>query len=170
VFTYDVHGALQFAWSGGGRGQLLECTTFNDLGLDAFNRVGRDGLWVDLAKMLDVVKAHPNDPHFLNDPLSGYAESQTLELASSLVARTAFTSRPCKWYYVELVNDEYEVLTETSSLPISDRVKAGQPCPQSGIWASQDVKTMERYYKAGEIMIDLKSAYGLTLWKWVREN
>jgi hypothetical protein len=61
-------------------------------------------------------------------------------------------------------------LVETTELYLNDRIKAGQPCPKAGVWASQDVKSMERYYKAGETMLDLNSAYGLTLWKWVREK
>jgi hypothetical protein len=41
----DPHGSLQFAWTGGGHGQLTEAQTFNEIGMDAFHAVGRDDLW-----------------------------------------------------------------------------------------------------------------------------
>jgi hypothetical protein len=34
------------------------------------------------------------------------------ELVPSAVAREAFTARACKWYYVELVNGEFEDVEE----------------------------------------------------------
>lgn len=48
------------------------------------------------------------------------------------------------------------------------RAKAGTPCPRSGIWQSQDTKAEQRYCKEGESLPDLGSAYGLTVWQWVR--
>lgn len=50
------------------------------------------------------------------------------------------------------------------------RAKAGQLCPKAGIWQSTDPGAARRFYKAGEPMADLKSAYGYTVWQWVSDR
>ena len=47
----DRHGSPQFAWSGNHEGALLECSTFNQIGMDALTAVGRRHLWFDKQKM-----------------------------------------------------------------------------------------------------------------------
>ena len=41
----DPHGTPQFCWTGSPAGELLECSTFNDLRLEAVAAVGRADLW-----------------------------------------------------------------------------------------------------------------------------
>ena len=48
------------------------------------------------------------------------------------------------------------------------RAKAGQPCPRAGMWQSQDAKAEKRFYKEGDLMADLHSEYGMTIWQWVK--
>ncbi|XYJ10117.1 hypothetical protein ACSUZJ_22540 [Telluria sp. B2] len=48
--------------------------------------------------------------------------------------------------------------------------KAGQPCPKAGIWQPTDPGAAQRLYEAGEPMLDLKSAYGYTVWRWVSDR
>jgi hypothetical protein len=48
------------------------------------------------------------------------------------------------------------------------RVTAGKPCPKAGLWESMDGKHVSRKYQVGDIMADLGSAYGLTVWKWIQ--
>ncbi len=48
--------------------------------------------------------------------------------------------------------------------------KAGAPCPRAGIWQAADPGTAPRAYEAGERMINLGSAYGLTVWRWTAER
>ncbi|WP_150118564.1 hypothetical protein [Collimonas fungivorans] len=50
------------------------------------------------------------------------------------------------------------------------REKAGQPSPKTGVWESMDAAPVQRIFKAGEIMPNLKSAYGLTVWQWLRDS
>lgn len=47
------------------------------------------------------------------------------------------------------------------------RVKAGEPCPQTGIWQSLDMKGEKRSFKQGDVMPDLASAYGFTVWQYM---
>jgi hypothetical protein len=87
-----------------------------------------------------------------------------------LVARNASTSRPCKWYYVEVVNGEYEEIddTETSSNPDQRRlrIEGGKPCPQSGFWFTPAKLNSRRYFKENEVMPTYDSDYGTTIWQW----
>ncbi|MDK6078636.1 hypothetical protein [Massilia varians] len=46
--------------------------------------------------------------------------------------------------------------------------KAGQPCPRAGIWQPTDPGAAQRAYERGEPMANLGSAYGLTVWRWLR--
>lgn len=48
--------------------------------------------------------------------------------------------------------------------------KAGETCPKTGVWQAADVSALERAFKAGEPMPSLGSAYGLTVWRWLRER
>jgi hypothetical protein len=50
------------------------------------------------------------------------------------------------------------------------RAKAGEPCPKSGIWQPMEPGAAQRYYAAGETMVDFKSAYGITVWRWVADR
>ena len=49
----DPYGALQFAWTGDNYGQLCDCTTLNQMGLDAVRAVGYENLWNDSPQLLD---------------------------------------------------------------------------------------------------------------------
>lgn len=48
--------------------------------------------------------------------------------------------------------------------------KAGQPCPKAGVWQPTDPGEAQRTYQEGEPMLDLKSAYGFTVWRWVADR
>lgn len=70
-------------------------------------------------------------------------------------------------------DEEADYLAPTSAMPSHHaeegalRVKAGQPCPRAGTWESLDAKGVKRTYKEGDIMADLGSAYGFTLWQFI---
>jgi hypothetical protein len=106
VSADDHDASLQFAWTGDAYGKLLDCTTFNGLGKAALAATGREKLWVDGRAMLDFVLANLSSPELTCDDF--FDEAHTEELAPSLVARNAFTSHPSRWYYVELLNGEFE--------------------------------------------------------------
>jgi hypothetical protein len=105
----DPHGTPQFCWTGSPAGELLECSTFNDLGLDALAAVGRADLWGNDDRLHAFVQAHLSDPRLTCDPLCSRSTAKP-KLAPSLVARNAFTKRPCEWIYVEQIHGERDDL------------------------------------------------------------
>lgn len=48
--------------------------------------------------------------------------------------------------------------------------KAGETCPKAGVWQPADVNAPVRTLEAGESMPNLGSAYGLTVWHWLRDR
>lgn len=48
--------------------------------------------------------------------------------------------------------------------------KAGEPCPKAGVWQAADMSALERTFKIGDPMPSLRSAYGVTVWRWVRDR
>jgi hypothetical protein len=54
---------------------------------------------------------------------------------------------------------------DQQALPL--RAKAGTPCPRTGFWKTQSNEIAKCYYKEGELMPDLGSSYGFTIWEWV---
>jgi hypothetical protein len=47
------------------------------------------------------------------------------------------------------------------------RAKAGEPCPKAGQWESLDLPPQTRQYQQGDVMGDIGSAYGLTVWRYM---
>jgi len=48
--------------------------------------------------------------------------------------------------------------------------KAGELCPKAGIWQAADISAAERTLGVGDPMPNLGSAYGVTVWRWIRER
>lgn len=159
-------GALQFAWNGNEYGELLECSIFNDLGRKALTTVGRSKLWLDEEAMLDFVQRNANAPELTEDPF--YSESFTPDLAPSLVANNAFTSASSKWYYVELLEGEFEEIDTETDQPEhqEQRVEAGKHCKTSGYYFSPASPGSRRFFGQGDMFPKLDSAYGNTIWQW----
>ncbi|WP_044527933.1 hypothetical protein [Herbaspirillum sp. B65] len=110
----DPHGTPQFCWTGKPSGKLKECATFNDLGLEALASVGRQALWLDDYRMYQFVQSHRRDPRLIADSFFKDAVNDPKRTAS-LVARHAFTSRPCDWIYVEQLHGQPIDFSEDSS-------------------------------------------------------
>lgn len=49
------------------------------------------------------------------------------------------------------------------------RTKAGDPCPKAGVWQSLDVEPTLKRFEFEQPMPDLKSAYGLTVWRFIED-
>lgn len=168
----DAYGSLQFGWTGNSDGCLADCQTFNELGLQAVNAVGRDALWSDDARLLPIVKQAKylaafkeldwfKDPNFLNDPTP----------ATYFLGHKGIAYRPCKWYFVERVEDEYEDdapegLAQAQPEQLRGRCVAGQPCSREGFWFTPAQTNSRRFFKAGEVMPELGGDYGTTIWQW----
>jgi hypothetical protein len=164
----DPHGALQFAWTGGDYGALGECNTFNDIGLDVLKEVGRTDLWLNHLKMRAYAKNSRFTPVFKRDEPGAYEGlDEAPEIAWGMISQLAFTTRPCKWYFVELVNGEFDDASDSDTSLTNGvqrlRCEAGQPCPAEGEWFTPGVAD-KRHFKQGEILPNLKSDYGKTIW------
>jgi hypothetical protein len=164
----DPNGALQFAWTGGDYGALGECNTFNDIGLDLLREVGRTELWLNHLKLQHYAQNSRFTPFFKKEAADEYEMlADEPEIAWGMLSKLAFTTRPCKWYFVELVNGEFDETVDTdSSLPNGAqhlRCEAGQPCPADGDWFTPGAPG-QRQFKQGEIMPEVKSDYGQTIW------
>ncbi|WP_332851760.1 hypothetical protein [Duganella sp. S19_KUP01_CR8] len=111
----DPRGTPQFCWTGKPAGRLLACSTFNDLGLEALAEVNPADLWINEDRMHAFVQDHISDPRLTCDPLFTRSIAKA-KLAPSLVARNAFTSRPCTWIFVEQIHDEMRIEAHTSGI------------------------------------------------------
>lgn len=171
----DPYGSLQFGWKGNDDGCLRDCYTFNTLGLQAVNLVGRDKIWHDDVRILNLVKqpqyidafkAERNpimqdEKTYLNDPSN----------AMVFVSDQGISNRPCKWYFVELIEGEFEAAADldtadhdTSATHI--RVPAKETCPVSGFYFTPAQANSRRHFKQGDIMPSIGNDYGLTIWQW----
>jgi len=94
-------------------GSLDQCVTFNDLGLSAINAVGRDNLWNESSELLEFVKKHyfKQFEDYLREERGSRFTPEHLNdagWATAFISACGTATRPCKWIYVERVNDEYE--------------------------------------------------------------
>lgn len=164
----DPHGTPQFCWTGPPAGKLLECKTFNNLGLEALAEVGRTDLWINENRMYAFVQAHLTDPLLTRDAF--YTDSVAdPDLAASLVARNAFTSRACEWIFVEQLHGELETWDESAPPAVSaagPRLDSGELCKQPGYYFTPAHAGSRRYFNAGEKMPRMGGDFGTTIWQW----
>jgi hypothetical protein len=106
----DPYAALQFAWTGGPGGKLRPAKTFNEVGLAALKDVGRDDLWINDQKMFDFAMRSPQVELFR--PTIYMLGEEHRSFAAGAVANEAFKDNPCKWYFVEIINGEFENIFE----------------------------------------------------------
>jgi len=168
----DPNGTLQFAWTGDAEGRLVESQTFNEFGLRLFAAVGRNAIWLDAAKMASfALDAIARDPTLDTGPYTRDDILKQPEVAHSAMAFPSFTTRPCKWYFVEMIDGEYdeeqEEAASSTSNAVSERIRcdANEPCPREGYWFTPAQANSRRFFKAGEVMPEFKSGYGLTIWQ-----
>jgi hypothetical protein len=170
----DPYGTLQFAWTGNTDGRLFNCMTFNELGQQALAAVGRDALWADDKRLVPIVNQPKylaafrkldwfKDADFLSNPVN----------AKRFIAGEGFTERPCKWYLVEKVDDELDeedagihAAGRGTTTANRGRAEGGQPCPREGWWFTPAKANSRRHFKKDEVMPDLKTDWGATIWQW----
>lgn len=126
----DPLAALQFAWIGNGGGKLRPAKTFNDIGLAALKQVGREDLWLDDQKMFDVAMQSPHQALF--KPTIYMLGNEHRNFAAGAVEEEAFVDRPCKWYFVEIINGEFEDFEKIACSPVPSeaaaRIVGGDAC------------------------------------------
>jgi hypothetical protein len=173
----DPYGSLQFAWTGNSDGRLFDCSTFNDLCMQAINTVGRDKLWAHDPRLLSLVKQPQYFAAFkARNPFRYITEQEYLNDAGNargFIYANGLISRPCKWYYVEVVNGEFEDAAELDALdavaapqPLRLRTEAGQACVRSGFYFTPAKTNSRRHFNQGDTMPSVGGDYGSTIWQW----
>jgi len=167
----DPYGALQFAWVGNPDGALADVETLNPVGLKAVSALGVEGAWEQTSQ----VSAFATEA-FNRGDLPGGMYGASLEStmdpkrAPYCLSRFAFESRPCRWYYVELLDGEFDEELPSHSDDRSRgtrlRCESGQPCPRSGYWITPAQVGSRRHFQAGDVMPSLGGDYGVTVWQW----
>ena len=169
----DPNTTLQFGWTGNTDGRLGKAITFNALGLKALAVLGRPALWRDDDK-ITVFVSDAFRRGIMTDygMMSGPGDEDDPRKAPFILTQNVYTQRPCKWYFVEMIDGEYDDEAETveSSAPAASsrrpNVPAGTPCPEAGWWFTPVKPDSRRYFKQGETMPALTSDYGQTFWQW----
>lgn len=168
----DPDGVLQFGWTGSKHGALGACNTLSPIGQKILGRVGRQRMWVDRPAMVAVVS-----PMYASGELSdrgGFPMDSELDpdAINGVISDSCFVDRPCKWYFVEKLDGQFEEPEPEQAgadLQSAERLRcpAGQPCPRAGTWSTPAV-TGSRHFNQGEIMPDMNSDYGQTIWYFER--
>jgi hypothetical protein len=166
----DGFATLQFAWVGGNDGALGDAQTLNDAGRRAVAALGRDAAWTDgqaMAKYAtDAFKRGELTDRGGFDP----GDESNPRWVGSILSQLLRSSRPCKWYFVEQVQGEFDDAAELAESRGSEspglRCDAGQPCPREGWWVTPAKTDSRRHFKHGEVMPSFTSDYGSTIWQW----
>ena len=132
----DPVGTLQFAWIGNSGGALAPCETLSELALEYMATVGRDKLWRAPSETAKVAaRVEPTDEYF-DDWCKVVKRMKFPDEISSRNER-AFSSKPCKWYFVERIADEFEDAT-LAPMNTTEALRRlpGEIVPRSGWWHS----------------------------------
>jgi hypothetical protein len=165
----DPHASLQFVWSGAEGIKLRVANTFNEIGLAALSSVGRQSLWFDEEKMFVFATAEPNRRRFHDSVYS--CDEPNPSLAPSAVARSAFTSKPCRWALVDIVPGEFEEIDLTADSDVvqiapPSRVEAGDRIVFDGYYITPSAPGVRHFLSSGDLAPALNSSYGKTIWQW----
>lgn len=167
----DPHAALQFAWSGKEGRKLRDANTFSELGLAALATVGRKDLWFNDQKMFDFATTSKYAALLHDDVI--WEDGPHPALASSAVARKAFTKRKSEWYLVEPVEGEFDNLADldiVESVEQRPRIVGGEKCVEPGFYFSPSRPGSRRYFSRDEITPKFDTHYGETFWQWDLEQ
>jgi hypothetical protein len=164
----DPLAGLQFGWTGNGGGKLRPAKTFSAIGLDALQKLGRGNLWLDDEKMFNFAMQSPQRASF--EPTIYMLGKEHRNYAAGAVAEEAFVDRPCMWYFVEIVNGEFQDFEGsadvTAPIEVSARISGGDACISEGFYSTPARSHSRRRFAAGEIMPNYESHYDRTIWQW----
>ena len=173
----DSHASLQFAWRGAEpyatAGALGNARCFTAFGSKLLTEAGRDSLWVDDSRMAAIaIRAMQNKEADDFGLASIDRIARNPKLGSSALAFSSFSERPCKWYFVERIEGEYD---DEQAVPANSgneagatrlRVEGGQQCPRDGWWFTPAKAGSRRHFQQGEVMPAFSTDYGTTIWQW----
>ena len=169
----DRYGAPQFAWTHEEtgtfeRGWLEKCETINALGKQLFSKFNEYTAWTPSEELrafaIEYLKKKKIDDNF------GYVKfdyDRQLRLAPSLIARNVFTTFDCSWYFVELVDGEFEEIgrEETEVFVTPDlKVIGGELCPRTGYWILSSQKEKRLYFTKGTLIPKYNKDWGEEYW------
>ena len=169
----DRYGAPQFAWTHEEtgtfeRGWLEKCETINALGKQLFSKFNEYTAWTPSEELrafaIENLKKKKIDDNF------GYVKfgyDRQLRLAPSLIARNVFTTFDCSWYFVELVDGEFEDIgrEETEVFVTPDlKVIGGELCPRTGYWILSSQKEKRLYFTKGTLIPKYNKDWGEEYW------
>ena len=166
----DPYGTLQFAWTGNSDGILGKVKTYNDAGLAAVKAMGRNAIWQDEQKMMAYVIEALKQKRL--QPAKGidWKGVDDLIAARIVLSPQVFSFQPCKWYFVEMIDGEFDDANEDAETAVKlahhPNVPAGSVCPEAGWWFTPAKTGSSRYFKQGETMPSVGGDYGLTFWQW----
>jgi hypothetical protein len=163
----DPNASLQFAWAGNGGGKLRASKTFSTIGLAALHMVGRENLWCNDEKMFEFAMLGQHADMF-RDTIYMQGEEHR-DFSSMAVASAAFINRPCKWYFVEMVNDEFDEISE-AAVPIPtdhrQRLAGGEQCVKAGYYFTPARPNSRQRFAVNQVAPAYGSQYGKTIWQW----
>jgi hypothetical protein len=163
----DAHASLQFAWIGNGGGKLRASNTFSEIGLEALKNIGRDNLWIDEEKMFAFTTKSQWAKLF--EPTVYMLGKEHREFAALAIADEAFVDRPCKWYFVEVIDGEFEDASPelaNAENALKEKVTGGEICRTSGFYFTPAHANSRRRLTQGERAPNFDSEYGKTIWQW----
>jgi hypothetical protein len=164
----DPNAALQFAWTGNGGGKLRAASTFSEIGLAALQAIGRKDLWLNDQKMFEFATSGKYDDLFR--PTIYMLAQEHRDFAWMAVSNEAFIDRPCKWYFVETVNGEFESLDDdpvsSPAAEFTDRIIGGQICKRTGFYFTPAQPGSRQRFVEGTKVPNYKTQYGQTIWQW----
>lgn len=167
----DPNATLQFGWTGNTDGRLGQAFTFNDLGQKVLATLGRPALWGDRERITAFVSdAFRRGVMTEYGMMGGPGDEDDPQKAPFILTQNVYTQRPCKWYFVEMIDGAYDDeadSAEPEAVTATHRpnVPAGQPCPEAGWWFTPALTGSRRWFKAGEIMPALGGDFGNTFWQ-----
>lgn len=178
----DYFGVCQFGWTGSylperKEGYLDNANLLNDLGRNAANAIGHKHLWAEDLRLVEYLKKskYASDySSYVNERKKRRPKASVDDPIEAVIYVSEFgtESKPVDWYYVELIEGEYDddpdadptVITESSAS--HNRVEANHVCPRSGWWVCPAKSNSRRYFEQGAVMPSLGSDYGLTIWQY----
>ena len=167
VSQSDPNASLQFAWTGNGGGKLRASKTFSAIGLAALDFVGRANLWRNDEKMFDFAMRADHTDMF-RDTIYIQGEEHR-DFSSMAVASAAFINRPCKWYFVEMVEGELDEISEAANQSPTDnrpKITGGERCVTAGYYFTPARPNSRRRFAINQCAPAYDSQYGQTIWQW----
>jgi hypothetical protein len=169
--AYWGPGDLSYGYEDGPRGSLDLPSTLpqyqltGEPGVRSGERVPIAGIYVpdvphSSAQFLNTRFDAPNAEVLLS------FQSVLSPLDGSVCGKEAVTEEvKCTWRRVVRSAANYSSTTAPKD-GAWGRIEAGSRCPESGYYFSPALATSRRKFHLGELMPDLGSEYGLTIWQW----